>query len=185
MGRSPTTIFIDSTPFEQQALPSNPVDLNSGQNLALLESARAFTIMQRTVTEIYTKRSVSLGLLQHLTEELRAASYSLPDELRNVPAWGLANRQHILRNAVVACNYYFSMMVLSRPFLVTSIHVELSRASASSSTRSHSVQFDDQQLHGDVLQGAMTSVESATCTIRLIHDLLRARVLFNNMPLMT
>jgi hypothetical protein len=183
MGRSPTTVFTDSTPFEQQASPPPPLDLNSGQHVALIESARAFTIMQRTVTEIYAKRSVSLGLLRQLAHELRTASNGLPSGLRTVAVSNLPNRQYILRNSAVACNYYFSMMVLCRPFLVTSIRSRLSQTRTTTPAAPSIIRSDDRELHSNVLQGAMASVESATHTIRLTNDLLREGILFNSMPL--
>lgn len=184
MGRSPTTVFVDSAPFEQQTYLPIPPTLNSGQHLALLESARAFTVMQRTVTEIYTKQSVSLGLLQQLVLDIENARNGLPEELRSTTVSSFSDRHCSLRNCVVACNYYFSMMVLTRPFLVATIHAEPSRLRSPPRSNSYDDKLADRQLHKHVLKGAITSVESATQTIRLIHDLMRARMLFNNMPLM-
>lgn len=53
--------------------------------LGLLESARAFSFMERTVSEVYTKQTVPLGLLQRISQELQEASSQVPDELRTVP----------------------------------------------------------------------------------------------------
>ncbi|KAK6373652.1 hypothetical protein LTS17_008145 [Exophiala oligosperma] len=185
MGRTPSTITTDSAPFDSLILPSSSLEKDSGQQLALLESARAFTFMQRTVTDIYTKRSVSLGLLQQLAQELQQASSKIPSTLRIITSSDGPSQLRIIRNATVACNYYFSMMVLSRPFLITCIHIKLNRTknAAMDSTATRNLQDDDNKIHNDIMQGAMTSVDAATFTVQLLHELLMAGMLFNNMPL--
>lgn len=183
MGRTPSTITTDSAPFDDQILPTNFSRKDSGQQLALLESARAFTFMQRTVTDIYTKRSVSLGLLQQLAQELQQASSRIPATLRVITSSDNPNQLCIIRNAMVACNYYFSMMVLSRPFLITCIHAKLSRSKNAYIDTTATWQDEEGKIHNDILQGAMTSIDAATFTVQLLHELLSADMLFNNMPL--
>jgi len=183
MGRTPSTITTDSAPFDSLILPSSSSKKDSDQQLALLESARAFTYMQRTVTDIYTKRSVSLGLLQQLAQELQQASSRIPSTLRVITCSDNPSQLCVIRNAMVACNYYFSMMVLSRPFLITCIHAKLSRSKNASMDSTGTWQDDDGKVHSDILQGAMTSIDAATFTVQLLHELLAAEMLFNNMPL--
>jgi hypothetical protein len=183
MGRTPSTLTSDSAHSDSELSLSSSSYSDFGQELAMLESARAFAIMQRTVTEIYTKRTVSLGLLQHLARDLQQASSQVPAELQRVAPPGAPVQQCVLRNAVVACSYYFSMLVLTRPFLITSIQSKLSRASAAHPSNAQDYSGEDGQIESDVIQGAITSIDAATYTIRLLHELLVADLLFHNMPL--
>lgn len=184
MGRTPLTLTIDSAAVEPESDPCATYS-DFGQEIALIESARAFAIMQRTVTEIYTKQSVSLGLLQQLARELQEASSNVHCELRSLSPANSLNQQCILRNAVVACNYYFSMVVLSRPFLIASLQAKISqtRAMLQRSIQKTSEYQRGSRLHDDIKQGAMTAIDSAIYTIQLIHELLVASMLFSNMPL--
>lgn len=149
----------------------------------MVESARAFGFMQRTVTEVYTKRTVSLGLLQQLAQDLQQASSKVPAELQKVASPGALVQPSVLRNAAVACSYYFTMLVLTRPFLITSIQTKLSRASASHPTNTQNSPLEDGHIQSDIMQGATTSIDAATYTIRLLHEILVANLLFHNMPL--
>ena len=182
MGRTPSTLTSDSAHSNSEYSLSGSSYSDFGQELAMLESARAFAILQRTVTEIYTKCTVSLGLLQHLARDLQQASSQVPAELQRV-AHGAPVQQSVLRNAVVACSYYFSMLVLTRPFLITSIQSKLSRASGAHPSNAQNYSGEDGQIESDVLQGAITAIDAATYTIRLMHELLVADLLFHNMPL--
>ena len=147
------------------------------------ECARAFAIMQRTVTEIYTKQTVSLGLLQQLARDLQQASSNVPGELQTVPPPGAPVQHCVLRNAVVACSYYFSMQVLTRPFLITSIQTKLSRASAAHPASTQKRVVENGQIQNDITHGAITCIDAGVYTIRLLHELLSAGLLFHNMPL--
>jgi hypothetical protein len=119
MGRTSAILTTDSTVLDEQLLISNPNSLEFCQELGLLESARAFSFLERTVNEVYKKQTVPLGLLYHISHELQEASSNLPSELRtnvvsNSPAESCRwSQQHILRNASVACIYWSLLSVFS------------------------------------------------------------------------
>jgi hypothetical protein len=189
MGRTSAILTTDSTVLDEQLLVSDPNSLDFCQELGLLESARAFSFLERTVNEVYTKQTVPLGLLQQISQQLREASSKLPSELRtSAVSNSLAgarrrSQQHILRNASVACNYYFTMMILTRPFLITSLRAKCSQAMVSLSNINGRVNNFDAQVYTDITHGATTSIDSAIKTIRLLHEVMLADMLFNNMPL--
>jgi ethanolamine utilization microcompartment shell protein EutS len=52
MGRTSAILTTDSTVLDEQLLISNPNSLEFCQELGLLESARAFSFLERTVNEV-------------------------------------------------------------------------------------------------------------------------------------
>jgi hypothetical protein len=186
MGRTSAILTTDSTVLDEQQLPnSNFPDFC--QELGLLESARAFSFLERTVNEVYTKQTVPLGLLQRMSQELQETSSRIPAELRTVQASNTSkpqiSRQNIMRNASVACNYYFSMMLLTRPFLITGLRAKCSRSTTAPSKNAARANITDAKIYTDIMHGATTSIDSAIKTIQLLHELMTADILFNNMPL--
>ena len=75
------------------------------------------------------------------------------------------------------------MMLLTRPFLITSLKAKYSRAMATSSTVDGRAKGTDAQIYTDIMHGATTSIDSAIKTIQLLHELMAGNMLFNNMPL--
>lgn len=189
MGRTSAIITTDSTVLDEQPLVSNSYYPDFSQELGLQESCRAFSFLERTVNEVYTKQTVPLGLLQRMSQELQEASSKVPIELRTVPAPNCltessrVSRQYVLRNASVACNYYFSMMLLTRPFLITSLRAKRSHAMTTALKSDGKANPADTKIYADITHGATSSIDSATKTIQLLHELMIADMLFNNMPL--
>ena len=186
MGRTPSTTASESTDLDGPRPDSNHPDFC--QQLGLLESARAFSIMKRTVIEIYSKQSVPLGLLQYIFRELQEMSSNIPVEMRALVFQRTSDRlcpyhqQNVLRNVNVTCNYSFSMMLLTRPFLIASLRGKYSKRPTGDGTESQA-DFEDSQTYRDIVQGALSCIEAAIKTIHLLHELLVAGMLFNNMPL--
>ncbi|RFU34091.1 hypothetical protein B7463_g2243, partial [Scytalidium lignicola] len=188
MGRTSSIITTDSSIDEPPPL-SRPNCPDFCQELGLLESARAFSFMEETVNHVYTKHSIPLGSLLHISQKLKEASSKVPAELRTVEVSNSApelirvSRSNILRNACVACNYYFSMMLLTRPFHITCLRAKYSCTRSTYSRLDNNVSSTDIKVYSDILHGAMTSIDSAIKTIQLLYELMVANVLFNNMPL--
>ncbi|KAL6859272.1 fungal-specific transcription factor domain-containing protein [Trichoderma novae-zelandiae] len=191
VGRAPMTSAMDSAEGEledgkQRPDPTHP---DKCQQLGLYESARAFSILKDTVLEIYTKRSAPLELLQRLSRKLRQMGTELPFELRSISPAAFSEhkcpktRQLIIRNATVACNYYFSMMLLTRPFLIACLRAKYSKSSAGTRGSEMRGSEEPSEVDKSVKHGAMTSFDTALKTIQLLHELYVAGVLFNNMPL--
>lgn len=186
MGRTPSTTAAESTDMNGPRPDSYHPDFC--QQLGLLESARAFSIMKRTVIEIYTKQSVPLGLLQYIARELEEMCSNVPAEIRRLAFQQSSDHscphhhQNALRNASVACNYSFSMMLLTRPFLIACLRGKHCERSASDATASEP-DFKESQTYPDIVRGALSCIEAAIKTVQLLHELLVAGMLFNNMPL--
>lgn len=189
MGRAPLTSATDSSKEGDNQRPdtSHP---DKCQQFGLYESARAFSILKQTVLEIYTKHSAPLELLQDLSRQLREMGTELPIELRNISPLAFPEhkcpktRQLIIRNASVACNYYFSMMLLTRPFLIACLRAKYNKSPRTTqSWEEHADHEDSSEVDKSVIFGAMTSFDTALKTIQLLHELYVSGILYNNMPL--
>ncbi|KAL4896110.1 hypothetical protein BDV59DRAFT_191355 [Aspergillus ambiguus] len=185
MGRSSSTSNSDLNIVDYEHSAQDGFDDEFDRSLSMCESLRAFLVIERAVNKVYTKKTVSLGILQSLTCELQVKSINLPQSLRMPAAsdtlHGFRRTQEVnLRNAHVACSYYFAMMLLTRPFLITTLRAKSSTA-PSQSTQGLSNQVDG-NISSEIASGARTCIDSATYTVQLLHELLDASMLFKNMP---
>ncbi|KAG2414400.1 hypothetical protein HFD88_003591 [Aspergillus terreus] len=187
MGRSSSTSNTDSTAVDDGDPNREILDDEFNQSLSMAESLRAFLIIERAVNKVYTKETVSLGILQSLTRELQEKSVNLAKTFYT-PADGtrynpIHAQQLNLRNAQVSCSYYFAMMLLTRPFLITSLRAKSSMEHAGSG-QTHGLNNNGAggSISSEIFSGAMTCIDSATYTVQLLHELLTANMLFNNMP---
>ncbi|RJE25882.1 hypothetical protein PHISCL_01789 [Aspergillus sclerotialis] len=167
MGRSSSTSDTDFNIVEEQSLMSEYSGDGTGQSLSMIESTRAFLIMERTINKVYTKRMVSLGLLQSLAREVQEKSSMLPKSLRvtaspkaqETPS--LSTQQFNLRNTHVSCSYYFAMMLLSRPFLITALRAK-SLPHFTENPRSGSTNDGKgNDISSEINDGAVTCIDSA------------------------
>ncbi|CEJ59550.1 hypothetical protein PMG11_08170 [Penicillium brasilianum] len=185
MGRTPSTSTTDL--LEGNDTPSDSSDPDYGQQLGMIEAARAFSIMRQTVINIYTRQSVPLGLLEQISSDLQELRKRVPAGLcyleqglseGNKP---LQRQQFVLRNASVACDYHFSMMLLMRPFLVSCLRISFQKTTASQTGGNEELQ--NSTIQKEITRGAMQAIEAAISTIQVIHDLHVRGLLFKNMPL--
>ncbi|KAJ5836055.1 hypothetical protein N7447_002081 [Penicillium robsamsonii] len=186
MGRSSST---SDTGFNiDEAQSSTPIEDEYDQSLSMTESARAFLVMEHIINDVYTKRTVSLGLLQSLARELQEKCSVLPKSLRKSSGPTVHGRfcqsiqQRNLRNAHVTCSYYFAMMLLTRPFLITTLRAKTPSGSSRDPHARRANNGGNSDISSEIAHGATTCIDSATYAIQLLHELLTANMLFNNMP---
>ncbi|KAL2793709.1 fungal-specific transcription factor domain-containing protein [Aspergillus keveii] len=191
MGRTSSTITTDCTVSSTQ-LPSisDPsTRVPATQETAMLYSAHAFSFMERTVNEIYTKRTVSMGVLKDLAQELREAIKDIPQVYTISPSMAQPTvSETLLRNANILCSYHFTMMLLTRPFVVASLRARLGAQSTASSatpiatTGIPSICQND-EVYDELATNALSCIRAAIETIRILHHLLSTGALYSNMPL--
>lgn len=140
--------------------------------------------------EIYAKHSTPLLLLQDLSRQLREMGTKLPIELRSINPSAFSEhkcpktRQLIIRNASVAYNYYFSIMLLTRPFLISFPRAKYDKSPGTPQNREQRASREDSsKVDISVIFGAMTSYDTALKTIWLLHELYLPGILYNNKPL--
>ncbi|KAL2813394.1 fungal-specific transcription factor domain-containing protein [Aspergillus granulosus] len=177
MGRTSSTITTDCT-IASVTLPSNPTAAPT-QETAMQLSTHAFSFMERTVNEIYTKRTVSMGVLKDLASELRKAISNIPAAFTISNRPGIISQKVSLGNSNVLCSYHFTMMLLTRPFVVAYLRTRLNASSVPSIAQTS----ENDSVYDELTTNALSCIDAATETIRILHHLLTAQALLNNMPL--
>jgi hypothetical protein len=132
------------------------------------------------IVDVGAKSTAPLAHLETLAKELQAAGATIPAELRAVSS-DASRREQVLRNANVACVYYFVMMMLTRPFLLASMRMRGRRHESIPLDGSEPVEAEGPETMASIRRGAMASFDSAVKLIQLVHELLAEGLLFNNM----
>ncbi|EEU36017.1 uncharacterized protein NECHADRAFT_49678 [Fusarium vanettenii 77-13-4] len=114
MGRPPATSDVDCTvPYQ------NP---NEGANEApdlLNASVQIFLVLEGVVTEIYSRRKISLQLTEGISLQLRDWSSRWLKQLKDIIANPEAqDRAQASGACQVLSTYYYAVMLVSRPFLI-------------------------------------------------------------------
>ncbi|TQV94061.1 Fungal specific transcription factor [Cordyceps javanica] len=127
MGRPPATSDIDCT------VSYRTLDDDGNEVLDLLNaSVQILLITETIVVEIYSRRKVSLQLTEGISLQLRGWSDRWLQQLKDVitqPGGGGTDDQAQLSGACqVLSTYYYSVMLVSRPFLMYELYRRLSDA---------------------------------------------------------
>jgi hypothetical protein len=122
MGRPPLTSDLDcNIPWRSMAQS----EAQAGSEVRVQVSSamlRICFLFERIITEVYSKRAVSLDLAASISKQQREWATELPDMLK---IDGLSKSEHqdvadltrYLGSAVVVMAYYYSIILLTRPFL--------------------------------------------------------------------
>jgi hypothetical protein len=122
MGRPSTTSNIDcNIPFRRHKLPDDQGQADAYDRLSSAMT-RICMIFERILSEVYTKHAVSLELAASISGQHREWTADLPEMLR---VDGLSRSEQrnavdltrILGSATVVMAYYYSIILLTRPFL--------------------------------------------------------------------
>lgn len=114
MGRPPTTSGVDCT------VPYRSVGSDGTEVFDLLNaSVQILLILERVVTEIYSRKKISLVLTEGISLELREWSARWLKRLRDVLARPSEHaRPQVSGACQVLTSYYYAVMLVSRPFLM-------------------------------------------------------------------
>ena len=174
MGRPSTTSNIDcNIPCRRHIRPDNE---EHADEYLRLDSAmtRICMIFERILSEVYTKHAVSLELAGSISAQHREWTTELPEMLRvdglsRPDKRSAVDLTRILGSAIVVMAYYYSIILLTRPFLTF-------RVSSYIKTRSPWPEFPSESP--DVTTYSDACVDSAIKGIDVAHSV----ALINGMP---
>lgn len=114
MGRPPATSDVDCT------VPYHAPDENDSEVCDLLNaSVQIFLILEGVVTEIYSRRKISLQLTEGISLQLRDWSVRWLKKLKDIVSPETQQDQAQLAGACqILSTYYYAVMLVSRPFLM-------------------------------------------------------------------
>ncbi|KAK7431001.1 hypothetical protein QQZ08_002531 [Neonectria magnoliae] len=172
MGRPPATSDVDCTvPYQAAEDSTNDVpDL-------LHASVQIFLILEGLVTEIYSRRKISLQLTEGISLQLRDWSLRWLKPLKDILAdLGNHDQAQVSGACQILSTYYYAVMLVSRPFLMYELCQRLSDTSEATSTRS--------TLTSGKLRLADACIDAASLMVDPILDLIERGALVGRVPIL-
>ncbi|KAL2176513.1 uncharacterized protein P884DRAFT_202844 [Thermothelomyces heterothallicus CBS 202.75] len=126
MGRPPATSDVDCT------VPYRAQDEDGQERFDLLNaSAQIFLVIEAIVLEVYSRRKISPRLTEGISRELRDWSDRWLQRLKETVDKALPSDPPGTANGAcqVLSNYYYAVILVSRPFLMVELHRRLSEKS--------------------------------------------------------
>ncbi|KAF4971701.1 hypothetical protein FZEAL_9765 [Fusarium zealandicum] len=172
MGRPPATSDVDCTvPYQS---PNETAD--EAPDL-LNASVQIFLVLEGVVTEIYSRRKISLQLTEGISLQLRDWSSRWLKQLKDVIAnTETKNGAQASGACQVLSTYYYAVMLVSRPFLMYELCRRLSDTSASANGRS--------ALTSGKSKLADACIDAASLMVDPIIDLIERGVLVGHVPVL-
>jgi hypothetical protein len=189
MGRPPALSDIDCTvPYrkENDTRSSDQTQFESNDDVDILNSCvQVFQIMERVIVEVYSRKQVSVQLAENIARQLRDWTTRLPVLLQQgLDSDAVSNgrtRFQAIGTCQVLCSYYYTVMLLTRPFLLYQIHLRLlwsSRAPANSNSPGKR-----NEENSGKAKLANACVVSAIRLVELVRELLDRSMVPRKMPL--
>jgi hypothetical protein len=172
MGRPPATSDVDCTvPYQSAEDGSNDMpDL-------LNASVQIFLILEGVVTEIYSRRKISLQLTEGISLQLRDWSSRWLKPLKDIIADpGIHEQARVSGACQILSTYYYAVMLVSRPFLMYELCRRLSDGSQASASRS--------AMTPGKLRLADACIDAASLMVDPIIDLIERGALVGRVPIL-
>lgn len=139
-------------------------------------------IVQEIIGRLYTDKTASADTANGLLERLNRWSEQLPDSLRTPSQSGDSNaaQEHSIGNLHVACSYHFAVILVTRPFLISTLSVRLARL------HSHSNDEIETALKEDPASSRLATacMDSAVYMLQTCSEVHQSDFLLRNMGIL-
>ncbi|KAI2789369.1 hypothetical protein POX_d04857 [Penicillium oxalicum] len=167
LGRPAATAGLLSWSRNDLALGSSPAEAG------LLASYQLALIIDEITTRLYSERSASTETADLLLAKLNSWSSLLPECLRT-PLVGnddpVAAQERIIGNMHVACCYHFAVILVTRPFLITTLSVRLARLHQTFASVTPHEPLEEDPAHSRLAAACIDSAVYMLQTCREIHQ---------------
>ncbi|KAJ5560528.1 hypothetical protein N7513_002927 [Penicillium frequentans] len=157
---------------------SRPTD--TAGEAGLLASYRLSLILNEIIGRLYGDQGASIEKAEILLAKLNRWSQHLPDSLRT-PAENENPddaQKRVIRNMHVACLYHFAVILLTRPFLISTLSVRLARLHQTLSTNGTGDFPDEDPVHSRL---AAACIDSAVYMLQTCLEIHQSDLLLRNM----
>lgn len=150
----------------------NTIQQADRMDVCLLASYRIADIMDEISNKLYGEKAVSTDAAELLLRKLEQWSNELPDTVRtsSIPVHPQA-QEHTLGSLNVACLYYFTVTLVTRPFLISTLTARVASLPP----------IQEDPVHAQL---ASACVDSAIYLVQTCLEVHKADLLLENMCIM-
>lgn len=153
---------------------------NTAGEAGLFASYRLSLILNEIIGRLYGDQGASIEKAEILLAKLNRWSQHLPDSLRT-PAQNENPedvQKRVIGNMHVACLYHFAVILLTRPFLISTLSVRLARLHQTLSTNNTGDLPDEDPAHSRL---AAACIDSAVYMLQTCLEVHQSELLLRNM----
>lgn len=176
LGRPPATGNLRSEFGEKLVDMDEP----SPAEERLIASYRMSQILEKIIVRLYGENAASTETAEALLEQLNKWSDSLPRSVLSPPTAEterLTAQEHIVGSLHVACSYHFAVIIVTRPFLISSLGVRLARLCKSPGDHHEEILQED-PAHAKL---ALACTDSALYMMQTCMEVYHSELLLGNM----
>lgn len=171
MGRPPATSDVDCT------VPYRLLDQDGNEITDLLNaSVQILLVTEEIVLEIYSRKKISLQLTEGISHQLRRWSERWLQQLKDILSQPQSSEAEVSGACQVLASYYYSVMLVSRPFLMYELYRRLSDGPSGSSSRGN--------LPSGKTKLADACIDAASLMVEPVLDLIERNVLKHRAPML-
>lgn len=168
LGRPPATSEVDggNVAWKRPSRDYDDIQMGGLNSSAML---RICFIFERILNEVYCRREVSVQLVESISQQYRDWTLDLPAGLRMDgldPDHDAGSLQKTIGLAHLRGAYYWSIILLTRPFLIFAVSSSRKAERAAAAGHSHTAQSPVQTFADSCVEAALRGIEIAT---DLIH----------------
>lgn len=150
----------------------------------LAASYQLSLILEEIISRLYSEKAASTEIADVLLAKLNDWSDQLPDSLRTSSADSEdpnAAQERIIGNMHVACFYHFAVILVTRPFLISTLSVRLARLHQSLSAAGAGDTPEEDPAHSRL---AAACIDSAVYMLQTCLDVHQSSLLLRNMGIL-
>jgi len=158
--------------------------VGEARDLALNASFEACSLIAEIMQNLDSDNSMEPSTAERLLQRLRDWSSSLPNHVRqftkstDLPLT-ILDQEQVIGNIHIACVYYFAVMLVTRPFLISHLMANLPGGGPETLETTTATKHQS-----EVVNLAQACIDSAMFMAQMCHDALQPGLLLNNMCLM-
>jgi hypothetical protein len=165
LGRPTSSADIDCTISYQNS--------TNGKHKFLDASIQIFLVIERIVLEVYSRKCISLRIARFISHQIKLWSTKWVPEFTSV----INNQDSADRDVLGACrnlcSYYYSIMLLTRPFLIYQLHDHLGTSTNSQVTHAQ---------HRDKTTYAKAAHHAASALVEIVFKVMEKDSIGCRMP---
>ncbi|KIW26353.1 uncharacterized protein PV07_09453 [Cladophialophora immunda] len=163
---------------------SGDVETSSPRQLRLNASFRVCTIIAQITQRLDCDGSMGLSTAEEFLKRLQEWSVSLPDDMRQFKKpvdqpLALSEQEQMIGNIHVSCVYYFAVMLVTRPFLISHLMQQLTGNAGDGS-----VTIATPDAQANVIDVAQACIDSAILMANMCYEALQSGILLKQMCIM-